>query len=377
MTAAAAVTASPAGRIEALDAVRGIAAFLVLLSHLYVTLPDATQAVLRLDDTPLSLFVLGRPAVILFFVLSGFVLSLSLLAPRAPGYGAFVVRRICRIYLPFAVAILAAAMAKAAIEPGPVPVLSDWFNRNWTGTVDLPHVMAHLAMLGSGPQMSLNNPMWSLVVEMRISLLFPLLLALVGLRLPMTVAALLLTSLATILIGLSPWLPKQPYSGETLLQALLFTAYFVSFFVLGILLAIERRRVVALVQRLGPRLRLGLWLAAIAGLGVYQDIVNGIAAGLIIALTLGSTDAQAWLSRPVLQWLGRISYSLYLTHVVVLLVLLHLLHGVVPTVWLLLALIPLSLAVAHLTYHLVERPAIRLGHRLTRPRAPVPVGAGG
>ena len=355
-------------RIAALDAVRGIAAFLVLLSHCYVTLPDALQASLALENTPLSLFVLGRPAVILFFVLSGFVLSLSLISPRAPSYPAFVVRRICRIYLPFAIAILVAAAARMLIQPTPIDALSTWFNSDWRTPVDLSLLLGHLAMLGTSIDMSLNNPIWSLVIEMRISLVFPLLLLLVGRSLKVTAVALLFCLVISELIARSPLLPRQAYSGETLVQGTLFTVYFVAYFVLGILLATQRQRITLIVQALHPWLRRLLWLAAIAGLGVSRDIVDGASAALIIALTIGSPGIQAWLCTPVLQWLGRISYSLYLTHVIVLLATIHLLYGTLPLAVLLPMVIVLALVVAHVFNLLVEQPAIALGRRLTRPQ---------
>ena len=59
--------------------------------------------------TPLRLLVSGPAAVLLFFVLSGFVLTLSLKSEKRPNYPAFAVSRFARIWLPFAVAILASA----------------------------------------------------------------------------------------------------------------------------------------------------------------------------------------------------------------------------------------------------------------------------
>jgi peptidoglycan/LPS O-acetylase OafA/YrhL len=66
-----------------------------------------------------------------------------------------------------------------------------------------------------------------------------------------------------------------------------------------------------------------------------------------------------------MQWLGRRSFSLYLTHepvVVALAVGLHL-----PSIWVLAALaLPLSALVAELFYRVVERPAHRVAQRLGR-----------
>ena len=93
-------------RYASLDALRGIASLMVLTHHCVlaglVPVPPGFWTGLS-RYTPLHLFVSGRPPVILFFVLSGFVLAISLNRPGT-GYAAFAVRRLCRIYLPYAAA---------------------------------------------------------------------------------------------------------------------------------------------------------------------------------------------------------------------------------------------------------------------------------
>ena len=91
-------------RYDSLDSMRGIAAALVVLNHCYCAFADKSEgAVWWLANTPLRMLVSGRPSVILFFVLSGFVLAVSL--EKGMKYRDFVVRRFCRIYLPFAASL--------------------------------------------------------------------------------------------------------------------------------------------------------------------------------------------------------------------------------------------------------------------------------
>ena len=88
-------------RYEELDALLGIAALSVVLWHFVCatyTIPDQSA---RSFIMSLYFLVHGRAAVILFFILSGFVLSLPFLREPRPGYAGFAVRRICRIYLPY------------------------------------------------------------------------------------------------------------------------------------------------------------------------------------------------------------------------------------------------------------------------------------
>ena len=101
------------GRFAALDSLRGVAALMVLAFHCWkigLFEQPAGWAAHLWYWTPLNWLIIGRPWVILFFVLSGFVLSIALeRAGASQGYAGFVLRRMCRIYLPFAASILFSA----------------------------------------------------------------------------------------------------------------------------------------------------------------------------------------------------------------------------------------------------------------------------
>lgn len=82
--------AGGSSRIAAFDSLRGLAACTVILSHLLAVMrgqaePLYDQAyvwVQRLEWTPLGALWNGRAAVVLFFMLSGFVLYLLLAKAR-------------------------------------------------------------------------------------------------------------------------------------------------------------------------------------------------------------------------------------------------------------------------------------------------------
>jgi len=356
---------------------RGLAALTVVLAHLHVVLPDPLQAAIGIADGPLGFLATGRAAVILFFVLSGFVLSLSLSSPRAPGFAAFATRRLCRIYLPFAVVILLAAGLKALVQPAPIPELGSWLARRaWNLETTPELLLGHLAMLGRWRDSTLDPAIWSLVIELRVSLLFPLLYHLVVRRLRSPAIAAAGSLVVTLALGLSPLLPLEPYNNNSLTEVPLLVVYFASFFMLGILLAERRETLIGWVRRRGAGGR-GLLLAGALGLlAVQLDVAYALAAALLLLLAAGSPLAERWLKRPALQWLGRVSYSLYLTHLPVLLTVLHLGHGRLPLPVILAAALVAALIVAELAHRAIEAPAIRLGRHLTgkapRPR-PAPV----
>lgn len=87
-----------------------------------------------LTQTPMRIVWAGGGAVELFFVLSGFVLSLPWLRGRRPSYGEFVVRRVCRIYLPYIVAIAVTMILCHILMPmrlaGQLPNTSEWFEHH-------------------------------------------------------------------------------------------------------------------------------------------------------------------------------------------------------------------------------------------------------
>jgi len=96
-----------------------------------------------------------------------------LLNPLQPSYRSFVVRRICRIYLPYIVVIVAAMFLMTVTRPRPIAELSWWLNRSWTKPITTGLVIDHVLMLGRRRYNFVDNPIWSLVQEMRYSLIFP------------------------------------------------------------------------------------------------------------------------------------------------------------------------------------------------------------
>src|SRR5690349_9211043 len=94
-------------RYRALDAMRGLAAISVVIHHCILSLPQPAQDRIEalLKFTPLRPFSTGRPFVLLFFVLSGFVLTVAIRSDSRFSYSAFVLKRVCRIYLPYAASL--------------------------------------------------------------------------------------------------------------------------------------------------------------------------------------------------------------------------------------------------------------------------------
>ncbi len=118
-----------------------------------------------------------RSCNLVFFVLSGFVLSLPAAAGRPQPYITFAIRRVFRIYLPYLMA-LAFAVAGAYWLHG-IITRNIWFHAFWSEPLNWGLVGRHVLFVGVYNTDQFDNPIWSLVHEMRISLIFPFLCALV------------------------------------------------------------------------------------------------------------------------------------------------------------------------------------------------------
>lgn len=366
-------------RLEELDSLRGLAALTVVAHHCLIMLPmiyfdsnsqsaDATRANL-LKYTPLHALWSGHEAVLLFFVLSGFVLSLPFFSGRTVCYRSFGVKRLCRIYVPCVIAMLVGiALREMCVAPritGASPVLDGL----WRAPVT-PRLMAGCTLVaGTFNLADYNSVLWSLVHELRISIVLPFLALFVWKRhwaAAIVCASALYAAAYYVLVHSS-------YDMESLVV----TASYVPMFLVGAVMAKHRTDLVGWFRRMPLLARLGIMTGAVAcytypyisrmGGDRYptKEPVATVGAAAIIVVALASGRVSGLLKARPLLFLGRISYSLYLYHFTVLLTLVHLLNGRWPLPIILLVAAALSVPVSALAYNLVEAPSIRWAKRLS------------
>ncbi|HEY2154528.1 MAG TPA: acyltransferase [Isosphaeraceae bacterium] len=381
-------------RYLSLDSVRGLAALCVVFTHMFgpvyfktdASLSTMNPALVLFQVTPLRVLWHAGAAVIIFFVLSGFVLSLPYCDGRPPRYGPYLVRRTCRIYIPYIVAVGCAVALKLALYHGPFPASRE-MNQEWGLPTTARSLLDHLALITSTDQ-RYDPVTWSLTHEMRISIVFPLIMAVV-LGLPTAVTVLL--ALAGVVVGIR---------GDSLLRSHLhwnidvfLTVIYIPMFIAGALVARHRTALAGRFAALAWPIRLALALVAISLLA-YHDLIpfniarlpvqlyaQTLGAAMLIVVALGWARCSDWLSRPVPVFLGRISYSLYLYHLLVLLALANLIRAPWPNSYVPLLAFCLTIPVSYLAYRLIEEPSIGLGRSLARRlsaapgrRPPVEVG---
>jgi peptidoglycan/LPS O-acetylase OafA/YrhL len=319
--------------IASLDGLRGIAAFLVVISHVALLYPHL-PAGFTLN--------IGAEAVEIFFALSGFLMA-SLYAARPLDRDAaldYLVHRFARIYPVYLVAV--AFVVFLSRVPG-----LDYIHAI-TGPVE---ILRHVAMLGS------SGVFWSVSPEIQFYFFFLLVWLCLSnpRRFRMLAAILALCVIVDIDYGF-------PGPGILLPSK-------VHFFLAG---------VGAGLLYASGRWRPSGWPVGIAALGLlgfvflskmlmWRDQTDGW--GLGMALTAGAivflTALEHPLSRAVLasrplRFLGRISFSLYLFHLPVMFLSMKTLTEFLPGGIAILAAVGLAVLFATFTYHLIEDPARRV-----------------
>jgi peptidoglycan/LPS O-acetylase OafA/YrhL len=299
-------TSDGKGHIVELQSLRGIAAIAVMIGHV---IAFYNQPLWVLDA---SRVFNGRAAVVLFFVLSGFVLTKALqsstLEPRA--LVKFYVRRLARIY-PAIWAVSALGLLYLIFLHWTIPTtdMSAFFQARFRpDRMDLLHITASFA----GGLAFIVPQLWSIFVEIVASFALPFIVYAAFHKRAMFYLAFALAFVVSVTIG-----PKTYYH---------LGLYGVDFFV-GVELAIlgERgRRMFAMTRPIAS------WLMAACGLGLTFSLFLQtnyyspwaaaleavLAAGLIGLVVHSGVEVRALKSRVAL-FLGDISYSLYLLHFLV------------------------------------------------------------
>jgi peptidoglycan/LPS O-acetylase OafA/YrhL len=414
------VTAAPrpAGRLAFLDVLRGIAAMSVVLYHFGNTAPVGTEAFYFVSHTVLNF---GGFGVFLFFMVSGFIIPASL--ERHGSVGAFWISRLFRIF-PLFWAVSLAVLLFGQLGWGPV---SPYVYSNWPYAL-VGNVTVLARHLGAP---FLIGPAWTLPYELCFYLLTTVLFvtrigrASRAIALAAAGGVLLAGNWLVGPAALTPWVTGiRGYHGNPVRVAVIallaaagaallarsrtaaLYAAAAALVAVPVLLnrpdALHQAGVYLIVMFTGTVVH-RIWsgelspragwtvvavnlLACCTAFALYSPtwhapsgqlgespltrswglfVVFGLFA---LSVTVARSPRGAGLRWPAgLTWLGRISYSLYLTHWVVMNVMPPVPDSIPGyrvltfVVWM-----AITLVVSHLTYRYLEKPAMDLGHRVSR-----------
>lgn len=312
----------------------------------------------------------------LFYVLSGFVLSLPILQTKKINYLPYLIKRFFRIYVPYLVAIFLSIIAAFFLSTGRIASLGNWFNLSWTNKITPGLIIEHITLLGNIHSDAFDNVIWSLIHELRISLLFPFVVLLVN-RFNWKMNILCCLFLSSLRI-INNHFHLQTSNG--FLITYFDTAHYLAVFLLGTLLAINRENLIKLFQKQPLIIKSILLFVTLIFYNFtdrlstliqfsnlsLNEYITAIASCSLIIISLSSrTLGNLLLIRPI-QFLGRISYSLYLYHLPVLLSMVHLFYGKLHLLTIYILTIVAGLAISALTWFLIENPSMHLGKTIAR-----------
>jgi len=350
--------APTARRFASLDALRGIAAMSVVLFHANEG-GHVTELVQRMPPVLALALAHGNLGVSIFFVLSGFVIAHSLHSVRVDGSAAvrFMIRRTLRLSPPYWAAIVIAvgfAILSVRFVPGKAePDLS--FGRL------AAHFFYVQEMLGYA---EINPVFWTLCQEVQFYLVYAIIL-LVGAdapsaRLQRSSRTVALLALAGVVSALWPLGLVQQGPWKASFLPLWHT------FLLGVASYWCWRNRAFLPW-------VACYLLVIAASAVLRGNAFSLAAcvtAVLIFLASSSETVAAWLRWRSLQFLGLVSYSLYLVHNPVTGAVFRagtMLSGrtaALEAAWWA-ASIAACVAAAAILHRLVEKPSIALARRIT------------
>jgi peptidoglycan/LPS O-acetylase OafA/YrhL len=168
-------------REYSLDGLRGAAAVVVVLHHLLLTLPwfadrvelgnlnpkgEFSFSIHRVFQyTPLHIFYGGTEAVVVFFVLSGYVLVYSVKLRNLTQY---VLNRFVRLYIPIVAAVLCAAILLRIQDRKPLTGASWWLNSHAIPFSNSSLIHNFWVLDGTD---WMNSSLWSMKYEIIFSLM--------------------------------------------------------------------------------------------------------------------------------------------------------------------------------------------------------------
>lgn len=373
----------------ALDGLRAVGSIAVLLTHVAFQTGQYPQGVTGA--------LLGRldVGVALFFVLSGFLLSLGFLRPLAEGRPApstfgYVIKRLFRIWPVFAVSVV---LATALIG-------RDTSAASWFHSLTLTHLYSERFFTDGLTQM------WSLETEVAFYAFLPMLMALFGITVrrrgwakrPLLVSLAVLAAMNWVWLGVvAAWIePDRPFVYQWL------PAY-LSWFAIGMAISViwvdATRRgnhdlaaadgtaqwlsrvsassgalcamalsvlLIASTPLAGPL----TLTAATQSNAIVKNVLYAVVATLIVVPALFGPATGRYrraLSWPPVRYLGHLSYAIFCIHLVVLWYVQEMFGNEVFTGNFLTVgavTLVLSILVSVPLHHLIERPAIRLSRRL-------------
>jgi len=356
-------------RFKQLDSLRGLAAFFVFLSHYFLlfNIYPATSAAIK--ASPLGILINGNSAVMFFFVLSGFVLSLPFIENKKTlSLSEFYIKRIFRIYPAYIAAIILAVVLKTFVyHSSEMSHFSDWLRGFWQWKWDAQYykeMLKTLLLVGPNFNADIIDPViWSLVVEMKMSFLLPFFIV--------------VASKSNLTFNILFFLVVIMFTYSHAFG-------YLEVFYLGVIIAKYREKLISRMKAVSRLQLLGISLMLVFLYNInfefykpygdsvhifgyfWRNSVTAIACAAIIVMALSNKKLDAVLQKRPLIFLGDISYSFYLIHLPILITLCSWFSSgsVISYVIIFLLDIAISFTVSYIFFKMIELPGQRVAKQL-------------
>lgn len=344
---------------------RGLAALNVLLAHTtgYFTRPAWLEFLV--DYTPVKLLLDSGLAVNLFFVLSGVVLSINFLAdannrntPTNYRFDFYFFQRLIRIFFPFWAILFISSLAHEYFYSC---ILTDPQNlacHLWEKDLSVKSLLLEASLVKANFSYYLIPQAWTLAIELKVSLLMPIFIYFAN----RSHLWLFVFCLSCTLIFKLPHYVFNFYCG-----VLIAKHYFqINQIMLG------SKKWVSLISLLGGVLF--CCLPKLLGYNYHEYIYFGVfcySVGCSLIL-ISALAYRKILDHASLIYLGKMSYSLYLTHMLIILLfssrflsLINSFHitGMLAKISVIVVSVFVALLVAACTYEFIEKPLLNLGKK--------------
>lgn len=322
---------APASYWPALDGLRGVAILLVFGFHL-----------------PFGPFRAGSYGVILFFVLSGFLITTILLRELdkndTVNLRRFYGRRARRLFPALLVVVFAHLILQLTILGEP----EQWWGRSWP-------VLAYVSNLVqiAGTQLVHMAHTWSLAIEEHFYLLWPVSLLVIPRRwrFPVTIG---------LVVAFAAWRLGYLATGATHNRVYFGTDTNAFAPLLGCALAVglHENRIPKPTRNVSAVATATLIMAACIAWHYYDRrllyLTVPIAVIAAVAIHGALFKPAVWLENPVLRWFGKISYGLYLWHYMMISLPWEQLLPIPPEI----PMVAVPIALAGLSWRFIEAPLL-------------------
>ncbi|MFD2937243.1 acyltransferase family protein [Spirosoma flavum] len=362
-------------RIKTLDSLRGLAALTVVIAHVAGTLVKGHT----FDEyTPLYLFRAAHESVIFFFLLSGYVLTYQVYKQNYFNYKEFIFQRFFRIYIPYLIIIIITFILFFFFHGKSFNSVDK--NIVWGRPLTFNMLKDHFLLIGNFNTNEFNPVIWSLVHEFRVAIIFPILLFIISFRWKNVILISLSISFIANLV-----ITFNLFSSEGYNNSYIYTLHYFSIFIIGALLAKHSSHLIDLYLSLTRKRQLVIFIfllmvfnysrmlfliphkLKLEKISLFNEIIadwfTAFSASYFIIMAIQIKDNKHWLLSTFPLKLGKISYSLYLIHVPIMLSFFYSLLNFNKIAVILLSVI-ISIVLAFISSNYIEKPSALFGKRL-------------